>query len=252
MAAKDQPLKDQAALVTGGGAGIGQATARLLAEHGAAVMVADWNEDGAKATAAAIVKAGGKAAHVKADVSRQAEARNAVDKTVEAFGRIDVLINNAGITRDSSALKMTPEQWDQVIGVNLSGVFYCSQAAAAQMRERNYGRIVNASSISGFGNFGQSNYSATKAGLVGMTRTMAIEWGRYGITVNAIAPGFIKTTMTDAIPQEQREAAARRIPVGRVGEPYDIARVYVFLASPESSFINGALLVVDGGQTLLH
>ncbi|HKI97656.1 MAG TPA: 3-oxoacyl-ACP reductase FabG [bacterium] len=245
-------LKDQAALVTGGGAGIGQATAKLLAENGAAVMVADWNEDGAKATAEAITKAGGKAAHVKCDVSNQADAKNAVDKTVEAFGRIDILINNAGITRDASALKMSPEQWDQVIGVNLSGVFYCSQAAAAHMRERGYGRIVNASSISGFGNFGQSNYSATKAGLVGMTRTMAIEWGRYGITVNAIAPGFIKTSMTDAIPDEIREAAGQRIPVGRVGEPYDIARVYLFYASPESSFLTGTLLIADGGQTLLH
>ncbi|HEX9841138.1 MAG TPA: 3-oxoacyl-ACP reductase FabG [bacterium] len=245
-------LKDQAALVTGGGAGIGAATARLLAGNGAAVMVADWNEDAAMASADAIRKAGGKAAHVKCDVSQQAQARNAVDKTVEAFGRIDILINNAGITRDASALKMTPEQWDQVIGVNLSGVFYCSQAAAAHMREKNYGRIVNASSVSGFGNFGQSNYSATKAGLVGMTRTMAIEWGRYGITVNAIAPGFIRTSMTDAIPEEIREASAKRIPVGRVGDPYDIARIYLFYASPESSFLTGTLLVADGGQTLLH
>ena len=245
-------LKDQAALVTGAGAGIGQATARLLAENGAAVMVADWNEDAAKATAAAIVKAGGKAQPLKCDVSRPSEARHAADQTVRAFGRIDILINNAGITRDSSALKMTPEQWEQVLGVNLSGVFYCSQAAAAHMRERGYGRIVSASSVSAFGNFGQANYSATKAALVGLTRTLAIEWGRYGITVNAIAPGFIKTSMTDAIPQEQREAAARRIPMGRVGEPYDIARLYLFLAAPESSFITGALIVADGGQTLLH
>lgn len=245
-------LKDQAALVTGGGAGIGAATAKLLAENGAAVMVADWNEDAAKASAETIRKAGGKAAHLKADVSRQADAKRAADATVEAFGRIDILINNAGITRDSSALKMTPEQWDQVIGVNLTGVFYCSQAAAAYMREKGYGRIVSASSISGFGNFGQANYSATKAGLVGMTRTLAIEWGRYGITVNAVAPGYIRTSMTDAIPDEVREASIKRIPMGRVGEPYDIARIYLFLVSPESSFITGALLVADGGQTLLH
>lgn len=245
-------LKDQAALVTGGGAGIGEATARLLAENGAAVMVADWNEDGARATAEAITKAGGRAEAIKCDVSQQAEARNAVDKTVEAFGRIDVLINNAGITRDASALKMEPHQWDQVLGVNLSGVFYCSQAAGGYMREKGYGRIVSASSVSAFGNFGQANYSATKAGLVGMTRTLAIEWGRYGITVNAIAPGFVKTSMTDGIPPEMREAAAQRIPVGRVAEPYDIARIYLFLASPESGFITGALIVADGGSTLLH
>ncbi|NIW85579.1 MAG: SDR family oxidoreductase, partial [Gammaproteobacteria bacterium] len=148
--------------------------------------------------------------------------------------------------------KMTPEQWDAVIGVNLSGVFYCSQAAAAHMREQGYGRIVNASSISGFGNFGQTNYSATKAGLVGLTRTMAIEWGRYGITVNAIAPGYIQTSMTDAIPDDIREASIKRIPMGRVGQPEDIARIYLFLASPETSFVTGALIVADGGQTLLH
>jgi 3-oxoacyl-[acyl-carrier protein] reductase len=245
-------LKDQAALVTGGGAGIGEATAKLLAENGAAVMVADWNEEGAQATAAAIVKAGGKAAHVKVDTSIQADAQRAVEATVKTFGRIDILINNAGITRDASALKMTPEQWQQVLGVNLSGVFYCAQAAGAQMREKGYGRIVSASSVSAFGNFGQANYSATKAGLVGMTRTLAIEWGRYGITVNAVAPGFIRTMMTEAIPAEQREAAARRIPVGRVGEPHDIARIYLFLASPDAGFINGALIVADGGSTLLH
>jgi 3-oxoacyl-[acyl-carrier protein] reductase len=245
-------LKDQAALVTGAGAGIGEATAKLLAQHGAAVMVVDWNEQTAQATAEAIVKAGGKAQALKCDVSKPAEARDAVDKTMAAFGRIDILINNAGITRDASALKMTTEQWDQVLGVNLSGVFYCSQAAAGHMREKGYGRIVNASSVSAFGNFGQANYTATKAALVGMTRTLAIEWARYGITVNAIAPGFVRTSMTAAIPDEVREAAAQRIPVGRVADPYDIARVYLFYASPESSFITGTLLVVDGGQTLLH
>ena len=245
-------LKGQAALVTGGGSGIGEATAKLLAENGAAVMVADWNEAGAQATAESIRAAGGQAAHIKCDVSKQADARNAVDKTLEAFGRIDILINNAGITRDATALKMTPEQWDQVLGVNLSGVFYCAQAAAAHMREKGYGRIVSASSVSAFGNFGQANYSATKAGLVGMTRTMAIEWGRYGITVNAIAPGFVRTAMTDAIPDEMREAAAKRIPVGRVADPMDIARVYLFLVSPDSGFITGALIVADGGATLLH
>ncbi len=245
-------LKDQAALVTGGGTGIGAATARLLAENGAAVMIADLNAESASATAEAITQAGGRAQAMQADVSQQAEARHAVDKTVEAFGRIDILINNAGITRDASAIKMTPEQWDAVIGVNLSGVFYCSQVAAAHMREQGYGRIVNASSISGFGNFGQSNYSATKAGLVGLTRTMAIEWGRYGITVNAIAPGYIQTSMTDAIPDDIREASIKRIPMGRVGQPEDIARIYLFLASPETSFVTGALIVADGGQTLLH
>lgn len=244
-------LKDQAALVTGGGSGIGEATAKLLAENGAAVMVADWNEETARATAEAITAAGGKAGSVKCDVSDKSQAEAAVEATVEAFGRIDILINNAGITRDQSALKMEQSNWEQVLGVNLSGVFYCAQAAGKHMREQEYGRIVNASSVSSFGQFGQANYSATKAGVTAMTRTLAIEWGKYGITVNAIAPGFIKTAMTEAIPAEMREGVAERIPVRRVGEPYDIARIYLFLASPESSFITGVLILADGGQTLV-
>jgi len=245
-------LKGQVALVTGGGAGIGAATAKLLAENGARVMVGDWNEQTAQATADQIAASGGSAAALKMDTSKREDAERGVAETVAKFGRIDILINNAGITRDASALKMEPHQWDQVIAVNLSGVFYCAQAAGKRMREQNYGRIVNASSISGFGNFGQANYSATKAGLVGLTRTLAIEWAKYGITVNAIAPGFIQTSMTAAIPDEIKKDAAKRIPVGRLGEPIDIARVYLFLASPETSFLTGQLLVVDGGQTLTH
>jgi len=245
-------LKGQVALVTGGGAGIGEKTAKVLAEDGASVMVGDWNEQSAMATADAINKAGGKAAAIKIDTSKREDAERAVAETVAKLGRIDILINNAGITRDASALKMEPHQWDQVIAVNLSGVFYFAQAAAKRMRDQNYGRIVSASSISAFGNFGQANYSATKAGLVGMTRTLAIEWSKYGITVNAIAPGFIQTAMTAAIPDELKKGAAQRIPVGRLGDPVDIARVYCFLAQKESSFITGQLIVVDGGQTLLH
>jgi NAD(P)-dependent dehydrogenase (short-subunit alcohol dehydrogenase family) len=250
--AERMKLKGQVALVTGGGAGIGEATALLLAENGAKVMVGDWNEQTAQATAAKIAKAGGTAAALKMDTSKREDAERGVAETVAKFGRIDILINNAGITRDASALKMEPHQWDQVLAVNLSGVFYCSQAAAKRMREQNYGRIANASSISGFGNFGQANYSATKAGLVGLTRTLAIEWAKYGITVNAIAPGFIQTSMTAAIPDEVKKGAAQKIPVLRLGEPIDIARVYLFLCSPETSFLTGQLIVVDGGQTLLH
>jgi 3-oxoacyl-[acyl-carrier protein] reductase len=245
-------LKGQAALVTGAGAGIGEATAKLLAQNGASVMCADWNDKTAQATADAINKAGGKASATKVDTSKQAEAVAAVEATVKAFGKIDILINNAGITRDASLLKMEPHQWDQVIGVNLSGVFYCSQAAARHMKEAKYGRIASASSISAFGNFGQTNYTATKAALIGMTRTMAIELAKYNVTVNAVAPGFIQTQMTAAIPDEIKKGAALKIPVQRLGEPNDIAQVYLFFALPESSFITGQTLVVDGGQTLLH
>jgi 3-oxoacyl-[acyl-carrier protein] reductase len=245
-------LNGQAALVTGAGAGIGEATAKLLAENGAGVMCVDWNEETARKTADAIQKAGGKAGFLKVDTSKQAEAAGAVDATVKQFGRIDILINNAGITRDASMLKMEPHQWEQVIAVNLSGVFYCSQAAGRYMKEQKYGRIASASSVSAFGNFGQANYSATKAALIGMTRTMAIELAKYNVTVNAVAPGFIQTAMTAAIPEEQRKGAAQRIPVQRLGEPIDIARVYLFFSLPESSFITGQTLVVDGGQTLLH
>jgi NAD(P)-dependent dehydrogenase (short-subunit alcohol dehydrogenase family) len=243
-------LKDQVALVTGAGQGIGAETARLLAAEGAAIVAADWNEETAQAVAEEIKGAGGKAVAAKADVSKQEEAEKLVNLAVSEFGRLDILINNAGITRDSSLLKMEPHQWDQVIAVNLSGIFYCSQAAGRQMREQHYGRIVSASSTSAFGNFGQTNYSATKAGLIGMTCTMSVELARYGITVNAIAPGFIETAMTDAIPTEMREAAVAKIPVGRAGVPKDIARMYVFLSLPDSGFITGQTIVIDGGRMI--
>ncbi|MCZ6645557.1 MAG: 3-oxoacyl-ACP reductase FabG [SAR324 cluster bacterium] len=243
-------LQGQVALVTGGGQGIGAETARQLAAQGAKIVVADWNEETAAQCVEELRGAGGEAVATKADVSKQGEAERIVELAVREFGRLDILINNAGITRDSSLLKMEPHQWDQVIAVNLSGVYYCAQAAARQMREQQYGRIVSASSISAFGNFGQTNYAATKAGVVGMTKSMAIELAHYGITVNAIAPGFIQTAMTSAIPNEMREATVAAIPVGRAGDPNDIARVYVFLSLPESSFITGQLFVIDGGRTL--
>ena len=243
-------LKDQVALVTGGGQGIGAETARRLAKQGAKIVVADWDEQTAAACAEEIGGSGGQAIATKADVSKKEDAERMVALAVKEFGRLDILINNAGITRDSSLLKMEDHQWDQVVAINLSGVYYCAQAAARQMREQNYGRIVSASSISAFGNFGQTNYAATKAGVVGMTKSMAIELARYGITVNAIAPGFIQTAMTAAIPNEMREAAIASIPVGRAGDPADIARVYVFLSLPDSGFITGQLFVIDGGRTL--
>jgi 3-oxoacyl-[acyl-carrier protein] reductase len=245
-------FKDKIALVTGAGQGIGAETARQFAREGARVAVADWNEEAARAVAGEIQKAGGQARPYRCDVSDRNAVFGMVDQIVEAWGRVDILVNNAGITRDKSALKMEPHQWEQVLGVNLSGAFWCAQACAAHMKEHQWGRIISASSVSSFGAFGQANYSATKAGLVGLTRTLAIELARYNITVNAIAPGFIHTAMTDAIPEELRAGMIKSIPVGREGAPYDIARVYLFLASPESGFITGQLFVIDGGQTLPH
>lgn len=244
----DQEFKDQVVIVTGGGQGIGAETARQFHKRGAKVAIVEWNEETAIEMAEELQKDGGEAIAVKCDVSKQEEANAAVDTIFKKWGRIDVLINNAGITRDSSMLKLEPHQWDQVIGVNLSGVFYVSQAAIKHMKEAKYGRVVTASSTSQFGNFGQANYAATKAGVVGLTRTMALEFGRYNITSNAVAPGFTQTAMTEAIPAEQREGAAQRIPVQRIGQPIDIAMAYVFFASPSSGFVNGQLLVVDGGS----
>jgi len=240
----------QVALVTGGGQGIGQTTAEMFAEAGASVVVADWNEETAQAVADGIRSKGGKAVAIKCDVSKIEDAQAAVALAVKEFGRLDILINNAGITRDASMLKMEPHQWDQVIAINLTGIFHMSKAAALVMKEQKYGRIVSAASTSAFGNFGQLNYSATKSGVVGMTRTMSIEMSRNGITCNAVAPGFIETAMTNAIPKEMRDVAVSRIPVGRAGITKDIARTYLFLASPDAGFITGQLIVVDGGSTV--
>ena len=238
----------QVALVTGGGMGIGAETARLFAQGGASVVLVDWNDEAAGQVAEEIKSAGGKALAAKCDVSNRSDVEAAVALAVKEFGRLDILINNAGITRDSTLLKMEPHQWDQVIAVNLTGIFNCAQVAGLQMKEQKYGRILSASSTSAFGNFGQTNYAATKAGVIGMTKTMAIELARYGITVNAVAPGFIQTSMTEAIPADIREVAISKIPVGRAGIPLDIARTYLFLASPEAGFITGQVIVVDGGR----
>ena len=172
-------------------------------------------------------------------------------KVYDRYGKIDILINNAGITRDSTMKKMTVEQWQEVIDVNLTGVFYCTKAVSEYMLAAGYGRIVNASSVVGlYGNFGQTNYVATKAGIIGMTKTLAREFGRKGITVNAVAPGFIATDMVAAMPEEVLAGMKAKVPVGRLGDPEDIAYAYLYLASDEASYVNGATLSVDGGMTV--
>jgi 3-oxoacyl-[acyl-carrier protein] reductase len=243
------------ALVTGGARGIGQATADRLAEDGAAIAICDLDGDAAAATAAQIGKCHGvKTIGLKCNVAIAAEVEAMVGEIAERLGSLDILINNAGITRDNLIHKMTDDDWDAVAAVHLKGAFLCSRAAQREMVKRNWGRIVNLSSTSALGNRGQTNYSTAKAGLQGMARTLAIELGRYGITANAVAPGFIDTEMTrqtavrlGRAPEEWKEEIAQQIPVRRAGVPRDIANVIAFLCSEEASFVSGQVIYVAGG-----
>jgi 3-oxoacyl-[acyl-carrier protein] reductase len=243
------------ALVTGGARGIGAATAERLAEDGAAIAIGDINGAAAAETAARIAAAYGvPAIGVAADVGVADQVQRMVEEIARRLGSLDILVNNAGVTRDNLVHKMTEEDWDTVATVHMKGAFLCSRAAQAEMVKRNWGRIVNLSSGSALGNRGQTNYSTAKAGLQGMARTLAIELGRFGITVNAVAPGFIDTEMTRATairlgrdPEEFKAAAAKNIPVQRVGVPRDIANVIAFLASDDASFVNGQVIYVAGG-----
>ena len=250
-------LKNRVAIITGGANGIGKGTSLAFAQAGAAVAVWDMAEDAGKAVVAEIEQSGGKAAFFKVNVANQAEVEAAVAQVIEQFGQIDILINNAGILRDGQLLKvkdgaivgkMSEADFDAVIAVNLKGVFNCTQAVAPSMIKQGYGRIVSASSVVGlYGNFGQTNYVATKAGVIGMTKVWARELGKRGITCNVIAPGFIATDMTKGMPEKILQGMIDHTPVGRMGLPADIANAYLFLASEEASFINGAVLSVDGG-----
>lgn len=244
-------LKDRIAVITGGADGIGRATAMRFAQEGAVVVIWDMNEEKGKQTTAEINAAGGKASFLKVNTSNFAEVEAASKKVVEQYGKYEILINNAGITRDSTLKKMTPELWQQVIDVNLTGVFYCAKCAADIMTEQGWGRIVNASSVVAlYGNFGQTNYVATKAGLIGMTKTMARELGKKGVTVNAVAPGFILTDMVRKMPEEVLKSMEDKVPVKRLGKPEEIAAAYAFLASDDAAYINGTVISVDGGMTV--
>jgi 3-oxoacyl-[acyl-carrier protein] reductase len=239
-------LENKVAIITGGASGIGRATAEKFVQEGAQVIIWDLDETRGNALAKELG-----AKFIKVNTSNYNEIEVAAKKVNDEFGRIDILINNAGITRDSTIKKMTIEQWQQVIDVNLSGVFYCSKIISEYMVANGWGRIINASSVVGlYGNFGQANYVATKSGLIGMTKTFAREFGRKGITVNAIAPGFISTEMVAAMPEEVLAGMKAKVPIGRLGEPKEIANAYCFLASDEASYINGHTLSVDGGMTV--
>ncbi len=244
-------LQEKVAIITGSGRGIGRETAWLFAQEGARLCVSDIDSASGEQTATEIRRRGGTAIFVRADVSQRADAQLLADTTVNEFGRIDILVNNAGILRDATLLKMTEEQFDQVISVNLKGVFNCTQAVAPIMVQQGRGKIINVSSVVAlYGNFGQTNYVAAKAGVIGMTKVWARELGRKGICVNAVCPGFIATEMVKSVPEKILEAMKERIPLGRLGEPHEVAQLFLFLASDEASYINGAVISIDGGITV--
>jgi len=240
-----QRFSGKVAFITGGARGIGRATAQAFSAEGARVIVADVDAEAAEATARAL---GGGAIGLAIDVADPQSVKSVVATALSRAERIDVLVNNAGITRDASLLKTSDEAWDSVIAVNLSGTFYMTREVAPHMVARGSGAILNASSIVGvYGNFGQSNYVATKSGVIGMTRVWARELGRKGVRVNCIAPGFIATDMTAKMPEDVLDGMKKKTPLGRLGAPKDVARAYLFLASDDASFINGQVLGVDGG-----
>ncbi|MCX9087195.1 MAG: 3-oxoacyl-ACP reductase FabG [Candidatus Methanoperedens sp.] len=244
-------VKDKVVIITGGGSGIGRETGILFAKEGAKVVIADVNEKAGAETVELIKNAGGEAFFARLDVSNREQAKQVVKETIAKYGRLDVLINNAGIIQDALVVKMTEEQWDKVIDINLKGPVNCIQAVVGQMISQGSGVILNISSIVAlYGNVGQTNYAATKAGLVGMTKTLAKELGKKGIRVNAVAPGFIYTPMTEAMPEKILEMMKEKTPLKRLGTPADVASTLLFLASDEASFINGAVISVDGGLLL--
>ena len=241
-------LQNKVAVITGGAQGIGKATTQKYLEEGASVAIWDIDETKGIKFRDELKNNGFDAQFFKVNVADYEDVKANVSNVLAKFGTIDILVNNAGITRDATLRKMTPEQWKQVIDVNLTGVFNCTQLISAVMLEKGYGKIINASSVVGlYGNFGQTNYVATKSGVIGMTKVWARELGRKGINVNAIAPGFIATEMVKAMPENVIKMMEEKTPLGRLGNPEDIANAYLFLASEEASFINGATLSVDGG-----
>jgi len=244
-------VRDRVALVTGASRGIGLATAGLLARLGARVAICSRHEEAVQKAAREIEQAGGgRVVALVGDVGQEADAQRLVQQTVQELGRLDILVNNAGITRDTLLLRMRDEDWQEVLRVNLEGVFRVTRAALKAMVRQHYGRIVNVTSVAGLiGNPGQANYAAAKAGIVGFTRSLAREVASRQITVNAVAPGFIATAMTEHLtPKEQ--ALIQQIPAGRLGSPEEVAWAIAFLASDEASYITGHVLVVDGGLSM--
>ncbi|MDE2040706.1 MAG: 3-oxoacyl-[acyl-carrier-protein] reductase [Elusimicrobia bacterium] len=241
-------MKDRAAIITGAAQGIGLATAELFAAEGAAVMLVDVDEARAAQAAAGLARSGARALEARADVSKLADCEAVVARALEAFGRLDILVNNAGITKDNLLLRMSEADWDLVLGVNLRGAFNFTKAALRPMLKAHYGRIVNIASIVGEeGNAGQANYAASKGGIIALTKSCARELATRNILCNAVAPGFIRTRLTEAIPEAEKQKLLTKILVGRMGEPIDVARAILFLASEDSSYVTGHVLNVNGG-----
>ena len=242
-------LNGKTALVTGAAQGIGRDIALALANDGADVAICDVNLDAAQKTAADIEAKGRKSLALKANVASSAEVTAMIDQIIEKFGKIDILVNNAGITRDGLILRMKDEDWDLVLSINLKGAFLCTKSALKYMSKQRGGTIINIASIVGaMGNAGQANYVASKAGLIGLTKTIAREYANRGITANAVAPGFIDTAMTQALPENVRSELAKQIPLGKLGTPEDVANAVRFLASPWASYITGQVIHVNGGM----
>lgn len=243
-------FQNKVAVVTGGGSGIGRATAQRFAAEGATVAVADMSLDLAQETVKEIERTGGRASAYAVDVSSKSQVEAVFAKIRAEHAAIHILINNAGIARDATAKKLTEADWDLVVDVNLKGTFLCCQAALPSLIEAGYGRIVNTASIAALGNFGQANYSASKAGVIGLTRTLALEFARNGITVNCIAPGATDTQMVAKIPDDVRTALMGRIPLKRFAKPEEMAALHAFLASADAAYITGQVIFCDGGASV--